>query len=628
MTAQKHTTVVPPPDNAALMRSLGRLTFVFAAVLSMGCPPPAEEQQPVEPQGQKGTLVLRPVGSAKMDADKNSDITLNLVATYLEVGPAADIDVDVQFAGEAKGELRTGTYKTNEQGFLKIPYHTVSEENSTVIIRAKAGTAPTINFTIVVAKDTVKLEWGGKKPHLIRTNGVDVLRVTAKNQRGAPVSGVEVNVELLGRSDFGATFVGYTVEWTDGSGVARFEFNGGSATTSYQLRATSPGLNEAKLEVIVAENVPENTTCTFTSDCQPGEVCTEGICTVGSRRCRTGHNEDCPADYTCNENNICEYGCTGPQCVAPGSQLDVSGYWYTAYVFDFGETLGFLKGLAGPVGTIDTVLQGKLPVDIPIFGPILELMLTELIKAYVPDWIPKLATALNDLYTALSDVNIFGRMELKQQTPGSPVLMGEEVWDNVQVKIASFCPRRQSDPQWPACARVDIQLSPNLGSDVTARATAKPFTGKIENVTVTFSNREAELDMRKFVSVLVDLIINISSNGRARNVEELVVAMVNCPALGEIADDIACDVTNGSTCHLSWWNSVCGIIANAVGKLIADEIDKVPLTWNLVDFTQISTAKDTRAPATKADLLDDGTISGTTNFFVGRPMTGTFKAHR
>ncbi|MCC6809263.1 MAG: hypothetical protein IT381_17680 [Deltaproteobacteria bacterium] len=606
------------------------LTFVLAPVLMLGaCTPPAANEELQTQSQPKGTLLLKPLGSARIEADKNADITLNLVATYIEVGPAADIEVDVQFSGAAQGELRTGSYRTTEQGFLAIPYHTPEAENLTVIIRCKSGNAPTINFTVVVAKDTVKLDWAGKKPHLIKKETDDELRVNATNQRGAPVSGVEVVVELIGKSDFGAGFFAHTTAWTDGSGMARFPFAAGTAITSYQVRATSPRLNEAKLEVVVAESLPSTMACSFTSDCAPGDVCTNGLCQAGSRRCRGGHPEDCPEGYSCSTANICEYGgCSGASCVPPGASIDVSGRWRTQYLFDFSETLGFLTKLADPIAKIDTLLQGKLPVDIPIFGPVIELMLTELIRAYVPDWAPKLATALNDLFTALGDVNIFGRMDLKPQAMGGNVLDGEEVWEYVEVKIASFCPRRQSDPQWPTCAKVNIQLSPNLGSDVTAKATAKPFTAKIEGVTLTMNHREAELEMRKFISVLVDLIGNIASNGRAKTTEEMVVLIVDCPGLQEAADEIACDVTNGSTCHLTWWNTVCTALAGALGTFIANEIDKVPLTWTLVDFTQVSTAKDTRPPATKADVLENGTISGTTNFFVGRPMTGTFKAVR
>src|SRR5262249_14786081 len=156
-------------------------------------------------------------------ADKHSDVTLKLVATYLEIGPAAGVDVDVQFGGTAKGELRTGTYQTDDQGFLDIPFHTPDDENVTVVIRAKSGPAPTINFSVVVAKDTVTIDWAGKKPRTIKKEADAELAVLAKNQRGAPVSGVEVTVELIGQNDFGAGFVGFTTSWTDGSGLARFQ---------------------------------------------------------------------------------------------------------------------------------------------------------------------------------------------------------------------------------------------------------------------------------------------------------------------------------------------------------------------------------------------------------------------
>lgn len=592
-----------------------------------GCRPPSE-QPPLETQGNKGQLFLRAVGSARVEADKNANITLNLVATFLEVGPAANIDVVVDFAGAAKGELRTGVYKTNDQGFVEIPYHTPDEDNVTVMIRCRAEGAPTINFTVDIARDTVKIDFVGRKPLLMRKGAESEFIVGATNQRGAPVSGVEISVELIGSSDSGAGIIGFTTTWTDGSGQARFLFNPGGSLTTFQLKATSPRLNEARVEVIVADRIPQNELCSFTSDCEPGKVCTEGQCVEGNRRCRTNHPEDCPEGYAC-EMNICVYrGCQGQEDCLPDADLDITGRWRTEYVFDLTPFLGALQNFGDELGTVDALFQGKLPVDIPIFGPIIELMLQELIKAYVPDWLPKLLTAFNDLFSALTDTHIFGVMELKPKQAGSNELLGEEAWNVVNVKIPSLCARRQNDPNWPACATVNIQVAPNLGSGISAKATAKPFEGRVAGVVLELYGREVEVEMQKLIANLIDLTINVASNGRVKNVEELVVAVVNCPALTEAAGDIACDVTNGGTCSLGWFEPVCNSVAQVLGLIIGAKIDEIPLLWTLSEFIQGAVAEDTVAPNTKADILKDGTLSGRTNLIIGRPMTGTFKAYR
>jgi hypothetical protein len=606
-----------------MLRFLGIAMILGAAA----CKPPGND--PLSPENQS-LLLLKAVGSARVEADKNRDITLNMVATIQGVGPAAGLPVTVAFANTAKGDLQAGTFMTDDAGFLAIPYHTPDEDNATVMITCKTDGAPTLTFTVYVARDTLKLDWDGHKPRLVKKETDEELVIVATNQRGAPVADVEVTALIVGGSSYGAAFVGEAKEWTDASGNAVFHFTSGTALTTYTVRAQAERTGDANLEVVVVEQLPSTLHCDFSSDCGAGEICVEGACVTGSRRCRNTHPEDCPSGYTC-ENNICVGGCAGTTCMAPpGGDLDVTGRWYTSYNFTFKEALGMLNGLGAPLADLDTVLQGKIPgKDIPVWGPILEIMLTALIKAYVPDWTPKLASALNDLWAALDNVVIGGRMELRPQVAGSNVLLGEETWDTFQVMIPSLCERRQNDPQWPRCAKVNLQLGKDIGGGITGKATALPFVGVIQGKTVTFTGRQATMEMQKLISNLVDLIGNIATNGRAKTIEDAVPLIIDCVSLKSAADSLACDVSNGSTCELKWFVPVCQTMTKGLGLILGAVLENVPLDWTLSNFSETCQARDTSKPANvRADLLEGGQVIGTSNLGSGAPMTGIFSATR
>ncbi len=145
---------------------------------------------------------------------------------------------------------------------------------------------------------------------------------------------------------------------------------------------------------------------------------------------------------------------------------------------------------------------------------------------------------------------------------------------------------------------------------------------------MTFTGRAASIDFQMLLSNLLDLLSDIVTNGQATDVAGAVALAVDCPDLSTAVNDLACSVTNGSTCTLSWFPAVCNVIATALGSGIETALQKTPIQWQLLDFTQTATANDTPPADGRADTLTDGTVSGNTNFFVGRPMTGTWSGKR
>lgn len=599
--------------------------LAFVCLVLVACQKKAEPNPPVTAQ-KKGQLILKPVGGPQLQVDPGASLTLKALATYAGVGPATNIAVDIAFVGAEAGALGLNHGTTDSQGFITVPYTAATDQSAKAQVQLRATGAPSLTFTIDIGSQLVAIAFEGKQPQVVQKNTQAEVVVIVTNQRGAPQSGLFTTLALQGSNTAGAKLYGQTEGLTDASGQIHFSFFAGDTDATYSVRATVENAGQADSKLLVVDELPTLSSCNFTSECKAGDVCVDSQCVDGERRC--SDSVPCPSGWQCVEN-ICRNQplCPGGVC-PPGVGLDVSGIWHTSYHFDLSATLGVFEDLSGVISTIDTLFQGKLPINIPILGPIIEQMLQELIAQYIPDWAPKLASALNDLLTAFTDMNIRGQMDLT--AAGGSTLTGEEVWDRVVVLVPSLCPRRQFDPQYPACATVNIQLGHSLGGDdITAQATADPFVGAIAQSTLTLTGRKGDIQFNKLLRNLLDLLVNIVTNGQYQTIVTAVPALVDCPDLAIAAGNLACDVTNGSTCSLPWFEGVCEGVAKVAAQEISKLLDGVPIDWNLVDFTQVGTAADTSTPQDAvADELNDGTVSGSTNFFVGRPLTGTWTGVR
>ena len=599
--------------------------FVAVCLFVVACQKKATTHPP-ETTAKKGQLILKPVGGPQLQVDPGSKLTLKALATYVGLGPATNLAVDVAFVGAQMGAIGLAHGTTDSQGFITVPFTAANDISAKAQVQLRASGAPSLTFTINIGSQLVAVSFQGKQPQLVQKNTQAEVVVLATNQRGAPQTGLFTTLALQGSNTAGAKLYGSEQGLTDASGQIHFSFFAGDTDATYSLRATVEGAGQAESQIVVVDALPQDASCNFTSECPAGDVCVDGGCVSGQRRC--SDSVPCPSGWECVEN-ICRNQPLCPGGVCPsGVDLDISGIWKTRYHFDLSATLGVLQDLSGIISTIDTLFQGKLPVNIPILGPIIEQMLQELIAQYIPDWAPKLASALNDLLAAFTDMNIVGQMDLS--AAGGSNLTGEEVWDRVVVLVPSLCPRRQFDPAYPACATVNIQLGHTLGgAGITAQASTDPFVGTIAAATLTLTGRKGDIQFNKLLRNLVDLLVNISTNGQYQTIVTAVPALVDCPDLAIAAGNLACDVTNGSTCSLPWFEGVCNGVAAFAATEISNALDKVPIDWTLVGFTQVGTANDRSTPPDHvADTLDNGSVSGTTNFFVGRPLTGSWNGVR
>ena len=387
----------------------------------VACQKKADNNPPLGAQ-KKGQLILKPIVGPKLQVDPGSHTTLKALATYVGVGPATNVAVDVAFVGAPSGALGITHGTTDSQGFITVPYTAAIDQSAKAQVQMKSSGAPSLTFSIAIGSQLVAVSFPGKQPQLVQKSTQADIVVLAANQRGAPQAGLFTTLELQGSNTANAKLYGEAQGLTDASGQMHFTFFAGDTDASYTLRATVENAGQADLQVTVVDSLPVSSTCNFTSECPNGDVCVDSQCVEGQRRC--SDSVPCPTGWQCVAN-VCENQPVCPGGVCPvGVAMDVTGKWKTSYHFDLSATLGVFHDLSGIVATIDTLFQGKLPVNIPILGPIIEAMLQELIKQYIPDWAPKLASALNDLVTAFTDMNIRGQMDLT--AAGGAILVIDE----------------------------------------------------------------------------------------------------------------------------------------------------------------------------------------------------------
>ncbi|MCX7959207.1 MAG: hypothetical protein N3B13_09185, partial [Deltaproteobacteria bacterium] len=214
------------------------------------------------------------------------------------------------------------------------------------------------------------------------------------------------------------------------------------------------------------------TSCDSVSDCPYGYICENNTCVPGGGQdckndsdCPTGFCKDgkcisCIRDSDCPQDNICADGiCVPKPKCGDMEDEDVTGLWYTEHDFDLSNALLGLPKLAEPLDFIDQVFKGNLGDigNIPIIGDILEALVQDLIKQYVPPWVPNLIHGLNALANILQQMKVLGIMELwNTQVPD--MVNGKEQWESIVVWWIDQCPKGRQDPNWPQCAELDIAM--------------------------------------------------------------------------------------------------------------------------------------------------------------------------
>lgn len=376
------------------------------------------------------------------------------------------------------------------------------------------------------------------------------------------------------------------------------------------------------------------TSCDSISDCPYGYICENHTCVPGGggdctkdSDCPTGFCKDgkcisCIRDSDCPQDNICADGiCVPKPKCGDMEDVDVTGLWYTEHNFDLSNALLGLPKLAEPLDFIDQVFKGNLGDigNIPIIGDILKGLVQDLIKQYVPPWVPNLIHGLNALANILQQMQVEGVMEL-WDTQVPDMVNGKEQWESIVVWWIDQCPKGRQDPNWPQCAELDIAMG-----DADIKMTEnRPIVGIVDCDTLFIRERVVEFEAYKLINYLVNLITQITTG--YDTLEDAVENMIDCAEVQQAVDDMACDMSDGRICSVPGIEAACEAAKKQLPKALMDWLAKQGLPTKMTFSGSAKIVDDDKDKY--ADHLKDGVWNGKIEVLFNGKLTGTWKAER
>jgi hypothetical protein len=408
--------------------------------------------------------------------------------------------------------------------------------------------------------------------------------------------------------------------------------------------------------------------CNTNDDCPDGYECKDGFCRPeGSLPDSCETSEDCPAGYYCEghecypcpevserpecqggdecENNddcppgfICVNGICQPDNPDDVVIPELGGRWYTKHYFDMSGAFG-----GATVSTIINKLNAILNYcDITGIGWIDDL-LCDLIDEYVPEWVGTLIEIFANLVTMLEELRSEGEMQLTHLNPRE-LVSGTEEWETIMIRYLNACctcgpndepgnccnPYQQ--PDWPDCATIDITRDDLDYGDVGL--VVKPFTGKVQvddsgaitKYTLLIDPREVEMEYSKFVTLLVNLLIQIFTG--YDDLGDALEDIIDCEAIQDLVDDL-----------LGSWapniESACDAFKPTAGTLLEGLLNQIAVDWSVLDFTGYATITTEDDPPYGTKLgypnyeeSQDGKWEGDVQIILQADMEGAWYAER
>lgn len=313
--------------------------------------------------------------------------------------------------------------------------------------------------------------------------------------------------------------------------------------------------------------------------------------------------------------------------------LDLSGNHQTHYVLDLSNYLGGIGNLAGPLDTIDQALAGNINTGISI----LDQLISAAIAQFIPPWVVTVIDVLNDVANFFEEVDTFGVMSITQDPPngGTAGLHASEVWNTLMVRIIDQCPLGRMDPSYPGCAQQSIPIAMRgmvgpleIGVDV------HDFDGVLQAgrpaADFRFDDREVDMELTKLVRVVIDLAINLGTNGQITSLRDALDQAIDCAALEREAQMIAAGFLPAflaraaaaavrRSCDQEKQNALDAIVGG---------IEGIGVGWEVMEFDQIGAAVDTNGngrPERLQTLGTPDTIDGRFRLLVSNSMGGVWE---
>lgn len=228
--------------------------------------------------------------------------------------------------------------------------------------------------------------------------------------------------------------------------------------------------------------------------------------------------------------------------------LNLAGTYDTQYIFDWSNALFGISGLAGPLDFLDQAIEGNIDTGFPP----LDALIAAVVQQFVPPWLATLISVLNDVANFFEEVEVRGVMNLSQSLPvQGPTglvcnLSGTENWTTMWVYLISQCPLGRNDPNYPACARQQVNIvpaTPNPVGAVDIEVDVKAFVGVLQPgrpaADFVLQSRDVDVDFYKLVRIILDLAINLATNGQIPTIQDGLNQAIDCAALEARAYSIA-----------------------------------------------------------------------------------------
>jgi hypothetical protein len=286
--------------------------------------------------------------------------------------------------------------------------------------------------------------------------------------------------------------------------------------------------------------------------------------------------------------------------VVPSTFINVVGTYQAEYLFDLSDYAFGLGGIASDLDRINELLQGRSHLGQP-WEFIVDPILRQIVDDYIPDWFVQFFNTINNIANLFTDIEADAILNVQQDLPLNPTdtttaIHGNETWSAFYLRWIDQCPqgRQTTSPiPYPQCAQVPIPIL-NRPTPIPVGGTGgvevavyiPPFDGTLNagvpEADLVFEDREVEIEMRKFVLLVLDTVTNIVTGGAQPTFRGALLNAVQCQ---QLANQIA----QSNAAAAAALNALCvGLINGAV-----DAIADIATDVDALEFDQYGHAVDT-----------------------------------
>jgi hypothetical protein len=319
----------------------------------------------------------------------------------------------------------------------------------------------------------------------------------------------------------------------------------------------------------------------------------------------------------------------------PPDFLNLAGTHDTEYLFDWSAYLFGIGTIAGPLDTIAQIVAGNVNTGFPP----LDSLIAQAVARFVPPWVRTVVNVLNSVANFFEEVEVTGVMNIAQalSTAQTTTLTAGETWSTLTVHIISQCPRGRQDPNYPQCAQQRINIVPRGRTTVgplDVEVEVHDFRGTLQagrpEADFMLDDRSVDVDLYKLVRIVIDLAINLGTNGQFTSLSAALNQIIDCAGLEAEAYRLAQNLGLGSLSQIAATavRTACDREKQRVIDGIVNGLNGIGLSLVTFDYDQLGHAVDTNGNARPEKLQRftvPDTIDGRFRLIVTDPLGGIWE---